>query len=67
VNLPGAELTASDLGKLARSAITPKLARQAYLRRVTSTEGVALVGRNGADEYSAFSGSVKKRKPTRSA
>src|ERR1041384_4459534 len=42
-------LKAHDLAALERSYITPDLARQAGLFRVTSEEGAKLVGRNGGD------------------
>ncbi len=47
-------LTESDLRVLAQSWIPPELANAAGLRRVTSSEGAHLVGRNGAGDYSGI-------------
>lgn len=54
MTLPGADLTATDLAKLAKSGITPELVREAHLRRVCSNEGGPLVGRNGAADYAGI-------------
>ena len=48
------ELTNNDLDGLARSYVTPELARQAGLFRVDSAEGAQLVGRNGGADYSGI-------------
>jgi len=48
--LPGSPLTEADLAKLAASGIPRELAEQALLRRVTSTEGAAIVGIKGAGD-----------------
>lgn len=48
------ELAGSDFEKLAKSFITPELAKQAGLFRVDSTEGARLVGRNGGRDYSGI-------------
>jgi hypothetical protein len=52
--LPGSELQPNDLEKLAACGISPELARQALLRRVTSQEGARLIGRNGAADYAGI-------------
>lgn len=49
------KLTRTDLEALAKSYITPELANAAGLARVTSAEGSALVGRNGAGDYAGIS------------
>lgn len=43
--------TPSDLAHFERSWITPELARQAALCRVTSSQGAQIVSRNGAGDY----------------
>lgn len=48
------ELTSNDLAGLARSYITPELARQAGLSRVDSAEGGRIVGRNGSGDYAGI-------------
>lgn len=48
------ELTHNDLDGLAKSYITPELARQAGLFRVDSAEGGRIVGRNGKGDYSGI-------------
>src|SRR6266478_6130044 len=50
----GADLTKVDLANLERSWITPELARQAALRRVTSIQGAQIVSRNGAGDYAGL-------------
>jgi putative DNA primase/helicase len=52
LNLSGTPLTERDLEVLSHSFITPELADQAMLRRVSSAEGAAIVGRNGSGDYS---------------
>jgi len=52
--LAGMPITPADLARLAAAGIPPEVARQAQLRRVTSQEGGALVGRNGAGDYSGI-------------
>jgi hypothetical protein len=47
----GADLAKPDLTKLEQSWISPELAQQAMLRRVTSVQGGQIVGRNGAGDY----------------
>lgn len=49
-----AELTPSDLAELARSWITPELAAQARIIRVTSYEGGQFIGRNGGGNYAGL-------------
>jgi putative DNA primase/helicase len=51
LTLPGTQLEPRDLEKFAACGIPPALATQAMLRRVTSAEGAALVGRNGGGDY----------------
>jgi hypothetical protein len=48
------ELSGSDFENLAKSFITPELAKQAGLFRVDSAEGARLVGRNGGRDYSGI-------------
>src|ERR1700680_3628397 len=50
-NLRGGPLTSEDRATLARCGISTELAEAAFLRRVDSTEGAQIVGRNGAGEY----------------
>jgi hypothetical protein len=50
----GVALTMNDLATLAKSYITPDLAKQAGIFRVNSHEGAALVGRNGRGDYSGI-------------
>src|SRR5713101_5235694 len=50
----GTELTPDDLAGLARSWITPQMASEAMLRRVTSIEGAQLIGRSGVGNYSGI-------------
>ena len=52
--MPGCNLTESDLRTLGAWWITPKLAEQAMLRRVTSAEAATIVGRNGRGDYSGI-------------
>jgi putative DNA primase/helicase len=52
--MPGNNLAESDLRNLEASWITRELAEQALLRRVTSAEGAAIVGRNGNSEYAGI-------------
>jgi hypothetical protein len=47
-------LTIADFAKLASSGISAELAAQALLRRVDSSEGAALVGRNGSGDYAGI-------------
>ena len=47
-------LTNADFDTLAKSYVTPELARQAGLFRVDSSEGAQLVGRNGHADYSGI-------------
>ncbi len=47
-------MNAHDTESLARSFITPELAEQARLYRVTSEEGAQLVGRNGHGQYAGL-------------
>ena len=54
MNLPGGDLAQADFEKLARSGISRELAERALLRRVTSGEGGAIIGRNGAADYSGI-------------
>jgi hypothetical protein len=54
MKMPGEHLTNGDLESLARSFITPELARQAKLYRADSIEGARLVGRNGSRDYSGI-------------
>ncbi len=54
MTLPGADLSASDLARLAACGITAELAAAAGLRRVTSQEGAAIVGRNGSGDYAGI-------------
>jgi Domain of unknown function (DUF3854) len=49
MNLPGNPITETDAERLAASWITPELAAQALLRRVTALDGAELVGRKTAD------------------
>lgn len=48
------ELTVRDLASLEKSFITPELARQAGLFRVTSLDGATLIGRNGNSDYAGI-------------
>lgn len=50
----GSDLSETDLRNLEASWITRELANQALLRRVTSAEGAAIVGRNGRGDYSGI-------------
>lgn len=50
----GVALTEADHQKLASSWITPELAEQAMIRRVTSSEGAGLVGRKPNGEYAGL-------------
>lgn len=52
--MSGCDLTESDLRNLEASWISRELAQQAMLRRVTSSEGAAIVGRNGRGDYSGI-------------
>ena len=47
----GESLNSRDRSALAKSFITPKLAKSAGLRRVDSITGAQLVGRNGNGNY----------------
>ena len=51
MNLPGVALSRGDLDRLARSGISCELATQALLRRVTSSEAAATVGRKDSGEF----------------
>jgi hypothetical protein len=48
LTVSGTDLQAADLEKLAACGISPELAQQALLRRVTSQEGSGIIGRNDA-------------------
>lgn len=54
MTLPGSALTIFDLERLARSGISAELAQQPLLRRVTSVEGAAVIGRNGSGDYAGI-------------
>ena len=54
ITLPGTALAPRDLEKLAQCGISRELAERALLRRVTSQEGGAIVGRNGGADYSGL-------------
>src|SRR5215831_6267520 len=54
VNLPGGPLLAVDIKQLAQSGISAEVTEQARLRRVSSEEGAALVGRNGAGDFAGI-------------
>jgi len=49
--VPGSPLTAADLSALAKCGISSDVVELAWLRRVTSPEGGAIVGRNGSGDY----------------
>jgi hypothetical protein len=49
--LPGKPLRDADYQKLESSWITPELADQALLRRVTSGDGAQIIGRKGSGDY----------------
>jgi hypothetical protein len=53
-NLRGSELLPSDIDKLSRCGITREMAESAMLRRVDSTEGAGVIGRNGNADYSGI-------------
>jgi AAA domain/Domain of unknown function (DUF3854) len=53
-NLRGTPLLPGDLDKLAKCGIPRELAESAMLRRVDSTEGASIVGRNGNADYSGI-------------
>lgn len=52
--LPGSPLNKSDLRQLAKCYITPELAEQALLRRVTSVDGAQIVGRKPNANYAGI-------------
>jgi len=54
MNLPGSPVTAEDLTRLAACGISADGAARAMLRRVTSTQGAAIVGRNGTGDYAGI-------------
>ncbi len=51
---PPVNLTAADLAKLAECGISAELAAQAQLRRVTSKDGAAIVGRDGTGDFAGI-------------
>src|ERR1035437_3115098 len=53
-NLPGTTLNPSDLERMASRGISREISERALLRRVTSLDGAALVGRNGGGDYSGI-------------
>jgi hypothetical protein len=53
-NLQGCPLSEEDLRKLEAAGISRDLAKQALLRRVTSSEGAAIVGRPTTGAYSGM-------------
>jgi hypothetical protein len=54
MNLFGGPLTSRDLTSLATRWITPELAAQQLIRRVSSPDGAAAMGRNGAGDYAGL-------------
>lgn len=52
--LPGTELSAEDMARLAACGIDAALAERAMLRRVDSLTGGQIVGRNGSGDYSGI-------------
>lgn len=52
LSLPGEPLSSKDYIKLEKCFISEEMALQAKFRRVSSTEGGAIVGRNGKADYS---------------
>ncbi len=54
MKLPGSPLNVEDLARLEKCGITREVAEQAMLRRVDSTEGGQLVGRNGSADYAGL-------------
>ena len=53
-DMPGDRLEVSDFRTLELSWITPELAKQARLRRVSSNEGSVILGRNGRGNYAGI-------------
>lgn len=53
-NLRGLALSPADYAKLEKCGIARDLADSAFLRRVDSTEGQNIVGRNGSGDYSGI-------------